>query len=130
MNGYIITATAGADLSASENLVVYFDGSDSEKVKVQTSDTATTTAGVLVVGNGDDKTVQVCVFGPCLAKFGGVVEKGDPVMVNGSGELVTADGTNDKVIIGRYFGAGDTADGDIREVFIDCIKTYVLTPAA
>lgn len=123
----MIKAVAGADLATDGEILVYADGTDSEKVKVQASDSSVESLGILCGGrNQDDDEVDVVVEGFTFATAGGALEPMDYLMAATGGKLVKA--TTGKVIIGQYIPVinRDAADGDRIRILLHADKTRLV----
>lgn len=130
---HIVKAFAGEDLTGDLHKLVFFDGADSEKVKVVSSDTHAAQHGILVAESADDAICSVCVEGPAVAIAGGTIEPFDMIMgVATSGKVVVA--TTAKHAVGRYepsvkgtaSAAPDAADGDLINIVL--WDTYKILP--
>lgn len=116
---------AGADLSSSQYLAVYRDGSDTENVKAATSGVALTFAGILQNAPADDEEAVVAVFGHCTAKAGEALEPGDYLTIGSDSRMDKWAPGSGEVAIGQYLpkpGDGtngrDAANGDEIRVLL------------
>ena len=105
---------AGADLSSSQFLAVKLSTSADRQVVLES------TGGVQIYGILQNKptsgqVADVCLFGISKAVVGAAVTRGDRLMTNSSGQLITATSTNIQVAQALESATGS---GQIISVFV------------
>ncbi|MEO1272287.1 MAG: hypothetical protein AAFX99_29675 [Myxococcota bacterium] len=110
----MVKGLAGADLSSSQYLFVYRDGTDDERLKLLTSLTDRESFfGVLQNNPADEERGSFVCDGVTLVKAGGILEDGDPITNNASGQAIKAE--NGAPIRGYYIAGKDNANGTSRD---------------
>ncbi|WP_050886987.1 capsid cement protein [Bradyrhizobium sp. ORS 285] len=103
---------AGADLSASQNLIVK---AQSDGTLVLAAAATDAIVGVLKNYPVSGHQAVYQFTGVTKVKAGGTINPGDFVTSNGSGAAVSTT-TNGDTVIGRYVGTAAAASGDLIEV--------------
>lgn len=101
---------AAADLSAKQYYAVKVTASDT----INLSGAGENAIGILQNKPTSGQTATVMVMGESMAIYGDTVTAGANLMVNASGKLVPATGTNAVIAVAREAGAAD----EIRTVFL------------
>lgn len=127
-----ISGIAGADLSASQYLLVYADGGDTERIKVATSATDTQILGVLQNAPSDEGVAQICTHGLTKVRAGAALKPFDHVMWGAGGKVIKYVAGASNVYLGQYIPAvistagstvtrsyKDAAANDIIDIFFE-----------
>ena len=125
MSSLNITRTYTANGAISAGRAVYSDGAN----QVAQGNGAGVACGIALAAAADGESVDVCIFGECLASAGATLTAGTHLFLlsdaNGLLDPVSAAGD---VYIARFLGERTAANGDTAvPVFVD-IGTYYVAP--
>jgi len=112
---------AGEDLSAKQYFIVQLNATGGIEVAEGATDLI---VGVLQNAPESGEMATYQYMGTTKVKAGGVINVGDWVTTDSSGEAI-ATTTDGNIVIGRYIGDAACADGDIIEVQLGIQHLYI-----
>lgn len=106
------TGIAGESMTAKQHYIVQLDASGNIEVGEGATDLL---VGVLQNTPAAGEAAVYAYTGTAKVKCGGTITPGAWVTSDGNGKAI-ATTTDKNIVIGRYLGTANTADGDIAEI--------------